>query len=77
MGFGGGGGGKSSPSITPAPEPDPIPVRATEAEAESTAVRDAEQDRIRKLRGSGGTVLTSPLGTSGAVTTKKNTLGGT
>lgn len=45
---------------------DPVPVRENEKEAESAAVRDEERRRLRSRRGMGGTVLTSPLGTTGA-----------
>lgn len=76
MGGGGGGGkGASTPSVPQAPVPEPIPVRAQETEAESKQVRDAEQQRIKKLRGASGTILTSPLGTLGSVQTSGNILG--
>lgn len=75
MGGGGGGGKGAKPSIPSAPAPEPIPVRAQETEAESKSVRDAEQQRIKKLRGSSGTILTSPLGTVGSVQTSGNVLG--
>lgn len=74
--MGGGGGGKGAkPSVPSAPAPEPIPVRAQETEAESKQVRDSEQKRIKKLRGSSGTILTSPLGTVGSVQTSGNVLG--
>lgn len=76
MGGGGGGGkGASTPSVPQAPAPEPIPVRAQETEAESKQVRDAEQKKIKKLRGASGTILTSPLGTLGSVQTSGNILG--
>lgn len=75
MGGGGGGGKGAKPSVPSAPAPEPIPVRAQETEAESKQVRDAEQQRIKKLRGSSGTILTSPLGTVGSVQTSGNVLG--
>lgn len=76
MGGGGGGGkGASTPSVPQAPAPEPIPVRAQETEAESKQVRNAEQQKIKKLRGSSGTILTSPLGTVGSVQTSGNILG--
>ena len=76
MGGGGGGGkGASTPSVPQAPAPEPIPVRAQESEAESKQVRDAEQQKIKKLRGASGTILTSPLGTLGSVQTSGNILG--
>lgn len=58
-----GGGQKYS-----APDPvqyDPVPVRETEAEPESSAVRDAERRKLQARRSMSGTLLTSPLGTSG------------
>lgn len=75
MGGGGGGKGASTPSVPQAPAPEPIPVRAQETEAESKQVRDAEQQKIKKLRGASGTILTSPLGTLGTVQTSGNILG--
>lgn len=76
MGGGGGGGkGGGTPSVPQAPAPEPIPVRAQETEAESKQVRDSEQQRIKKLRGASGTILTSPLGTVGSVQTSGNILG--
>lgn len=76
MGGGGGGGkGGGTPSVPQAPAPEPIPVRAQETEAESKQVRDAEQKKIKKLRGASGTILTSPLGTLGSVQTSGNILG--
>lgn len=53
-----------------APEPEPIkpvPIREEEAEPESAAVRDEERRKLRQRRGMAGTVLTSPLGTMGTV----------
>ena len=73
--MGGGGGGGKGASVPSAPAPEPIPVRAQETEAESKQVRDAEQKKIKKLRGSSGTILTSPLGTVGSVQTSGNILG--
>lgn len=76
MGGGGGGGkGGGTPSVPQAPAPEPIPVRAQETEAESKQVRGSEQQRIKKLRGASGTILTSPLGTVGSVQTSGNILG--
>ncbi len=57
-----GGGGYESPDI---PQQDPIPVRENEVEPVSKAVREAEQRKIRARRGMSGTLLTSPLGTTG------------
>lgn len=56
------GGGKA-PSIS-SPAYDPVPVR--EAEAESSAVRDSERRKLQARRGMSGTLLTSPLGTTGS-----------
>lgn len=75
MGGGGGGGKGGGPSVPYVPAPEPIPVREKEVEAESKQVRDAEQQRLKKLRGSSGTILTSPLGTVGSVQTSGNVLG--
>lgn len=67
--MGGGGGflglGGSGMSTPDYPEPEPVPVRENEAEPVSRAVREAEQRKIRARRGMGGTILTSPLGTTG------------
>lgn len=60
-----------------APEPEPIkpaPVREEEAEPESAAVRDEERRKLRQRRGMAGTVLTSPLGTAGAVSSSGSAL---
>lgn len=46
--------------------PEDAPTE-TEKEAESTNVRDNEQRKIRARKLMGGTVLTSPLGTTGGV----------
>ena len=62
----GGGGGKSAPSVPAAPEPEPMPTAEEKKDPVSQAVRDAEQQRIRARRGLAGTILTSPLGTTGA-----------
>ncbi|WP_300810725.1 hypothetical protein [uncultured Desulfovibrio sp.] len=58
------GGGKA-PSIS-SPAYDPVPVREAEAEAESSAVRDSERRKLQARRGMSGTLLTSPLGTTGS-----------
>ena len=57
------GGGYKAPKVT---ESEPIPVREDEVEPVSKAVREAEQRKIRARRGMSGTLLTSPLGTSGS-----------
>lgn len=75
MGGGGGGGKGGKPSVPYVPAPEPIPVREKEVEAESKQVRDAEQKRLKKLRGASETILTSPLGTLGSVQTSGNILG--
>lgn len=54
-----------SPSVS-APAYDPVPVREEEAEPESSAVRDAERRKLRARSGMSGTLLTSPLGSSGS-----------
>ena len=63
-----------------APDPvqyAPVPVRETEAEPESAAVRDAERRKLQARRGMSGTLLTSPLGTTGTTgsTTASGLLG--
>ena len=58
------GGGKA-PSIS-SPAYDPVSVREAEAEAESSAVRDSERRKLQARRGMSGTLLTSPLGTTGS-----------
>lgn len=58
------GGGKA-PSIS-SPAYGPVPVREAEAEAESSAVRDSERRKLQARRGMSGTLLTSPLGTTGS-----------
>lgn len=58
------GGGKA-PSIS-SPAYDPVPVREAEVEAESSAVRDSERRKLQARRGMSGTLLTSPLGTTGS-----------
>ena len=63
-----------------APDPvqyDPVPVRENEAEPESAAVRDAERRKLQARRGMSGTLLTSPLGTTGTTgsTTASGLLG--
>ncbi len=68
------GGGKSSPApsvITYEAEEAP---REQEQEAESSAVRDEEQRKMRRRRQMGGTILTSPLGTTGSVSSTGNSL---
>ena len=63
-----------------APDPvqyDPVPVRETEDEPESAAVRDSERRKLQARRGMSGTLLTSPLGTTGTTggTTASGLLG--
>lgn len=57
-----GGGGYSAPE-TPEIKPQPIPEQ--EKDPVSQSVRDAERRKIAARRGMGGTILTSPLGTTG------------
>ena len=60
----------SPPAVTPAP---PIPTDDT---AEVQAAKQAEADRIRKLKGRKSTILTSGQGVTGeAETGKKSLLG--
>ena len=69
---GGGGGGKSAPKAPPPPAPvapEPIPdTRKTEIKAKSA--RDAELEQLRRRRGLAGTVLTSPNGSLGSVSSR-------
>ena len=67
------GGGKA-PSIS-SPAYDPVPVREAEVEAESSAVRDSERRKLQARRGMSGTLLTSPLGTTGTTSTASGLLG--
>ena len=68
------GGGGSAPSVITY-EAEDAP-REQEQEAESSAVRDEEQRRLKRLRQMGGTLLTSPLGSTGTVSsTGTNLLG--
>jgi hypothetical protein len=69
---GGGGGGKSKPSAPPPPEPEPLPE--SEKEAEAASVRDTERNKLKRQRGFAGTILTSPLGVSGAQMSGSSTL---
>lgn len=64
--FGGGGNISSPQVITREVEAAP---REAEHEAESVAVRDEEQRKLRRRRLMSGTLLTSPLGTSGGSAT--------
>ena len=43
-------------------------------EAESQSIRDEEQRKLRRRQQMGGTVLTSPLGTSGGVASTGSSL---
>lgn len=54
-------------------EPTQAPVEE-EQEAEGQNVRNEERDRLRRRRLAGGTVLTSPLGATGATTATNNTV---
>lgn len=60
----GGGSSKAPTVITYEAEDAP---KEREQEAENTAVRDEEQRKLKRRQQMGGTVLTSPLGTSGSV----------
>lgn len=59
------GGGSHGPSVITY-EAEEAPKEA-EQEAESTALRDEELRKLKRRRQMGGTVLTSPLGTTGSV----------
>jgi len=62
------GGSSSPPAVTPAP---PIPTDNT---AEVLAVKQKEEDRIRKLKGRKSTILTSGQGATGEAETRKKSL---
>ncbi len=59
------GGGSHGPSVITY-EAEDAPKEA-EQEAESAALRDEELRKLKRRRQMGGTVLTSPLGTTGSV----------
>lgn len=61
------GGGPSAPEVITY-EAESAP-REAEHEAESLTIRDEEQRKLRRRRLMGGTLLTSPLGTSGTTNT--------
>lgn len=65
MGGGGGGLGKSTPKVPKSPTPEPVPTYEESAEPVSAAARNEEARKLRQKRGMAGTVLTSPLGTTG------------
>ncbi len=56
------GGGYDAPDT---PDYDPVPVREQAAEPASRAVREAERRKLKARRAMSGTLLTSPLGTTG------------
>lgn len=72
-GGGGGGGGKGGRSSAP-PPPKPEPLPELEKEAEAASVRDTERNKLKRQRGFAGTILTSPLGVSGAQMSGYSTL---
>lgn len=57
------GGGYSAPEPV---KTDPLPVRGDSREPEAAAVRDTERRRLRARAGASQTILTSPLGATGA-----------
>lgn len=67
-----GGGQSSGPSVITY-EAEEAP-REAEQEAESQSIRDEEQRKLRRRQQMGGTVLTSPLGTSGGVASTVSSL---
>lgn len=67
------GGGASAPSPV-VYEAEAAP-REAEREAEAASVRDEERRKLRQRRQMGGTLLTSPLGASGANGTGSSLLG--
>lgn len=60
------GSSQSEQPATATYTPEDAPAES-EKEAEATNVRDNEQRKIRARKLMGGTVLTSPLGTTGSV----------
>lgn len=73
--FGGGSSPKAPEVIVPEPS-EPAPVYATTAEPVAEEVRNAETKKNRVKRGASGTLLTSPLGTTGTVAISGTKLGG-
>lgn len=67
------GGGSSAPSPV-VYEAEAAP-REAEQEAEASRVRDEEKRKLRQRRQMGGSLLTSPLGASGANATGNALLG--
>lgn len=67
-----GGGQSSGPSVITY-EAEEAP-REAEQEAESQSIRDEEQRKLRRRQQMGGTVLTSPLGSSGGVASAGSSL---
>lgn len=67
-----GGGQSSGPSVITY-EAEEAP-REAEQEAESQSIRDEEQRKLRRRQQMGGTVQTSPLGTSGGVASTGSSL---
>ncbi len=66
------GGGKSSPSVVTY-EAEQAP-RESEQEAVASGVRDEERRKLRQRRLMGGTMLSSPLGQSGGVSSTGSSL---
>ena len=67
------GGGQSSGPAGITYEAEEAP-REAEQEAESQSIRDEEQRKLRRRQQMGGTVLTSPLGTSDGVASTGSSL---
>lgn len=67
----GGGSSKAPTVITYEAEDAP---KEREQEAESSAVRDEEQRKLKRRQQMSGTVLTSPLGTTGSVSSTGSSL---
>jgi len=65
-----GGGKTKTPTVAP---PEPKKLEETSAYLEEqqnptdAKVRDEEANKLRKRKGSAGTILTNPLGTSGGL----------
>lgn len=64
-GGGGGGIGKGAPKVPATPEPEKTPTYEAEKDPLAKTVRDSESRKLAQKRGLAGTILTTPLGTTG------------
>lgn len=67
------GGGGSTPSV-PVVQQIPAAPAAVEQENQATASADKAEAKTKQYAGMGSTLLTNPLGVTGAATTQKKTL---